>query len=273
MNKKYCNSYLNMNYKMTMNYCEFMTKYPNFSTLDPVDMPEDLTISTMTLVCKMPIKFDVITIARELELSSDFIQTVTCGNNREIHRTLNPVKCKRRRNKKRRNFYNQVTIIISCSDVVNVNIKIFRNGSIQMTGCKKISPVIWGLYKLFSIMKEHKNKFAEPFVSLNIFDIKKFKIAMINSNFNIGFKINRDKLFYSLIDDKYDCEYDPSRHAGVKIRHSTEQNEKPPSIFVFGKGSIIITGAHNYRQIIECYIFVNKYLIENYNKIIFNFPF
>lgn len=252
-----------------MDYNCFIAKYPKMRELDPMELPEDLMISTMTLVCKIPVKFNVVGIAKYLTLSDDFIQTITCGNNREIHRTLNIATRKKLKSKKKRNFYNQVTMIIKCVNVVDVNIKIFKNGSIQMTGCKKISPVIWVLDKLFGMLREKLDEYAEPYVFLTISELFKFKIAMINSNFNIGFKINRDKLYYLLADDKYDCEYDPSRHAGVKLRYNLHGATKNPSIFIFGKGSIIITGARTYAQIMECYKFINVYLIENYNKVVY----
>ena len=54
-------------------------------------------------------------------------------------------------------------------------------------------------------------------------DIYKFKIAMINSDFDIGFEIDRDRLFKMLLSDKHDCSYDPSRHAGVLIRYSLSE--------------------------------------------------
>jgi TATA-box binding protein (TBP) (component of TFIID and TFIIIB) len=238
----------------------------------------------MTLACKLPIKFNVILIAKYLELSESFIQTIKCGNNSEICRTLVPIKHKNKKptKKNKKNFYNQVTIVINCVDVSKINVKLFKNGSIQITGCKNISSVIWILKKLFFKLQEpvqiteesiietnFTQTYADPYIFLNIMDISDLKIAMINSNFDIGFNIDREKLFDLLISNKYDCEYDPSRHAGVKIRYKVSySNEHSSSIFVFDKGSIIITGAQNYLQIMECYKFINIYLIENYVKIV-----
>lgn len=291
-------------------YNQFLNANPHIKDLDPHNLPHDLTISTMTLTCKLPVKFNVIMIAKYLELSSTFIQTIKCGNNNEICRTLVPFKHKNK-NKKikikqnakakpttKKNFYNQVTIVINCSGMIKINVKLFKNGSIQITGCKNISSVIWILEKLFKKLQEFvpKNdnanatdntddtddtvdtdktpeRYAEPYIFLKILDITDLKIAMINSNFDIGFNIDREKLFNLLIADKYECGYDPSRHAGVNIRFKSEHNISETdihssSIFVFDKGSIIITGARNYMQIMECYKFINMYLINNYQKIV-----
>jgi TATA-box binding protein (TBP) (component of TFIID and TFIIIB) len=234
-----------------------------------------------------------------LELSMFFIQTITCGNNKEICRTLVPVKYKnkKRKNTKKKNFYNQVSLVINCTGIAKINVKLFKNGSVQITGCKNISAVIWMLKKLFSKLRERvqipetvdpklelappnnvnistdePQRYAEPHIFLNILDISSLKIAMINSNFDIGFNIDREKLFNLLKLNHHDCEYDPSRHAGVKIRHKSSDlcssGVHSSSIFVFDKGSIIITGAQNYMQIVECYAFINTYLIENYTQII-----
>lgn len=278
-----------MNNSTLQEYNQFIQDNPHVKDLDPQNLPSDLTISTMTLTCKLPVKFNVIMIAKHLELSSTFIQTITCGNNNEICRTLVPLKHKNKKikvkPKAKKNFYNQATIVVNCSGMIKINVKLFKNGSIQITGCKNISSVIWILGNLFKKLQElipkndnDENKtperYAEPYIFLKILDITDLKIAMINSNFDIGFNIDREKLFNLLIADKYECGYDPSRHAGVNIRFKsqTENNGEidvhSSSIFVFDKGSIIITGARNYMQIMECYKFINTYLIDNYQKIV-----
>ena len=279
-----------MNNNIMQEYDQFMLDNPHMEDLDPQNLPHDLTISTMRLTCKLPVKFNVIMIAKHLELSNTFIQTITCGNNNEICRTLVPIKHKNKKStvkpKAKKNFYNQVTIVVNCSGMIKINVKLFKNGSIQITGCKNVSSVIWILGKLFQKLREFipksdndENKsperYAEPYIFLKLLDVTDLKIAMINSNFDIGFNIDREKLFNLLIADKYDCGYDPSRHAGVNIRFKSQMEKQngvidihSSSIFVFDKGSIIITGARNYMQIMECYKFINTYLINNYQKIV-----
>ena len=266
-------------------YRQFMRDNPKLVELDPHELPNDLSISTITLTCKLPVKFNVISIAKYLELSKTFIQSVMCGNNNEICRTLIPLKRKKKKTlaKSKKNFYNQVTIIVNYNEMCKFNVKLFKNGSLQLTGCKNISSVIWILSKLFDKLREpyitdnsETIRYAEPYIFMNIYDLYDLKIAMINSNFDIGFNIDREKLFTNLISDGHECIYDPSRHAGVNIRYTILQNspdlktqlEFTPSIFVFEKGSIIITGARNYMQIISCYKFINQYLITNYKKIV-----
>ena len=59
---------------------------------------------------------------------------------------------------------------------------------------------------------------------------------MINTNFNIGYTINRDKLYKLLIQnfDSSRFKFENLIHAGVYIRFDNI------NIFIFEKGSIII---------------------------------
>lgn len=265
------------------NYEQFLINNPLVKKLDPVDLPSDLSISTITVTCKLPIIFNVMQIAKNLPLSSGLFQTIKCGNSGEVYRSLVDGEIKKKYAKKKinrnstRNFYNQVTIVVSTNEGIKLNVKLFKNGSIQITGCKKLSTVIWALDCVFKKLKMPITNSSEKYVSTDIFlgieDIYDFSIAMINSDFKIGFQIDREKLFDLLKKDGYDCVYDPARHAGVNLRYSEKSQEKNKemhvaAILIFDKGSIIITGARCYREIISCYKFINNYLIENYSKIV-----
>ena len=106
---------------------------------------------------------------------------------------------------------------------------------------------------------------------LNIKLVKEFKIVMINSNFNIGFEINREKLFKIMQDKEITASFEPCTHACVNIKYIFKRDtpyEKKISIFVFESGSIIITGANNTEHILEGYKFINNILYENKNEII-----
>lgn len=266
-------------------YDTFVKQNPRIVLCDPSYIPDGFVISTMTVTCKLPLSFDVYNIASKLELSKDFIQTVGYGKKGEIFKTL--LKRKPRRysendNEKKKNtkFYNQVTIAVNSGNI-SMNIKLFRNGSIQITGCIKISNVVWGLNKLFNILKKIQSDddpVANPIEFLSVINLLDNNIAMINSNFAIGFRIDRERLFMKLHNDGYDCSFDPSRHAAVIMIYETSKSSitysdnnkkiRTPSILVFDSGKIIITGVRNYRQLMECYKFICCYLIENYVEIV-----
>lgn len=245
--------------------------------IDLGNLPDDVSISTMTITCKIDTEFNVTNIGKYIDLKYNSIVAVKHGNNddKSTNRSLIIKRQSAQKNrKKKKAFYNQVTIIVKTKKNKNYNVKLFSNGAIQMTGCKSIEGVIDALSKIFIELKVikatldyKKNKVIDkPFVSnpdiLDIKNLYNIKICMINSNFCIGFNIDRDKLFDLLIADKIECSYDPIIHACVNIKY--EHPEKTISVFVFESGAVIITGARTCSQIVEAYTFINKYLLKNY---------
>lgn len=239
--------------------------------------PEDVIISTMTITCKVNSEFNVSNIGKYVDLNRNGVVEAIYG--RDILRSIIPKKNNQQKNKKdKKQFYNQVTLKVNTKKDRLINIKLFINGSIQMTGCKSIEGSIEALEKLLFLLKIEKSVIDiktfkledKPFVTnlskLSIDNIYDFKVAMINSNFSIGFNIDRYKLYNSMNNDKIDATYDPIIHAGVIIRYNT--GDKIISVFVFESGSIVITGARTCRQINEAYNFINKYLLQNYKYIV-----
>lgn len=107
--------------------------------------------------------------------------------------------------------------------------------------------------------------------NINFLDIKNiylFDIRMINTNFNIGFQINRERLFKLLLDRDYDVTFDPIIHACVNIKYIIPELNKPVSIFVFESGSITIAGSNSCEQILYTYNFINKFILSNYIKLL-----
>lgn len=248
-------------------------------------LPDDVMISTMTVVCKFSTELLCGNIARYIDLKPDSILSVTHGkfDDNRTNRSIVPKKANAGKKKKKKNvFYNQVSMYvhIKAKRKKPVNIKIFSNGAIQMTGCKTIDNALETLSKIifemkktraiinYSTMKMEEVPFAKYPNLLDFNCVTNVKIAMINSNFKMPFKIDRGKLYNLLLAENYECLFDPVKHACVNIKF--ENSEKTISIFVFEGGSIIITGARNCSQISEAYNFINKYLLTNHNQIVKN---
>lgn len=256
------------------------------------NLPDDIIISTMTIICKININFNVENIGKYINLCNDNIIAVKYGKLSDTNRSIIEKKKNNRKKTLRglRNFYNQVTLVINTKhDLIQkphvslkkkvkfTNIKLFKNGSIQITGCNNISKIFETLDKLFNELSksyaiiENDTIIDKPFVSdsnlLSINNIYDFKIVMINSNFNIQFEIDRDKLFYCLANDGYECSYDPIIHACVDIRFNYNDTKKI-SIFIFESGAVIITGSTNCDHIITTYNHINKYLLTHYSRIV-----
>jgi TATA-box binding protein (TBP) (component of TFIID and TFIIIB) len=254
--------------------------------LDIENKPQDMIISTMTLTCALDTEYNLDNICKYIELNHTGIISIRYGDphDERTNRTLIPEKAyiiQRKKNKK--SFYNQATFKIKTKKSKIVNLKLFKNGSIQMTGIKNMEGALEALYKLFEEIKQVKyiievdkdgkkllvkKEFAADVSKIDITKVQKYKIAMINSNYNIDFNIDREKLYHLMIEDNIECAYDPIIHASVNVKFN--HPEKKISIFIFEKGSIIITGARTCMQIKQAYDFINKYLLTNYMKIIKN---
>lgn len=199
----------------------------NIKKLDVSNLPSGVSISTMCASGKLGTKLHNDNIAKYLELNSDDIITVKESDERiRTLRTRMKKKSKKKKAapkkiKKEKSFYNQVTVEVRASegkytsldkeDIINV--KLFKNGSIQMSGCKKMESINIVLNKLISKLKIVKAKIEDnqmvekPFVEepdkLGIYN---FKIDMINSNYAVNMTINREKLYDILLDKKLDAD-------------------------------------------------------------------
>ena len=193
----------------------------------------------------------------------------------------------RRRKKETKRFDNQVTILIRIinkeENQPNVpeltNMKIFRNGNIQMTGLKTVEQGQRAMDFIVSHIKDSSYSIVED---KDVVKIQNYDIRLINSDFCIGFHIKRDKL-YKIMQDKYHtfCTYEPCIYPGVKIQYNfnkqdsnndgmcrckckctgkgTSEGEgqcKKITIAVFQSGCIIITGARSYEQVDIAYNYI-----------------
>jgi TATA-box binding protein (TBP) (component of TFIID and TFIIIB) len=259
-----------------------------YDTLFIKKLPEDVLISTITVCCEIDIQFNVDNIAKFIELKKDGIINISFGKEGDpvTNRSLNPKKKKKKKvknnKKQKREFQNQISLDIMIESKANkpINVKLFKNGSIQMTGCKSVINVVDVLSKVFTelkcvraIVEKSKDIYKiveKPFVNntskLLLENIKNIAIGMINGNFIYPNKIDRLKLFNLLNSEGKECRYDPAIHAPVNIKFNC--TDKSISILVFEKGSILITGGKNCNHILQGYEFINKYLLTNHRKIV-----
>jgi TATA-box binding protein (TBP) (component of TFIID and TFIIIB) len=244
-------------------------------------LPPDVCISTMTICCELDIEFRVNNIANYIDLDKDSIINISYGRNDDpsTNRSLFPRKKSKKKKKGKRVFYNQVSlnVMVESKKEKPINIKLFTNGSIQMTGCKSVENVIDVLSKIFNELKVVKavidlkqmkmvdKSFINDNKKLFLKYVDNIVIGMINSNFRYPNKIDRLKLYNQLNIDNIASKYDPSNHACVNIKYHC--TDKTISIFVFEKGPIVITGAKNCEHILAGYTFINKYLLTNHFKI------
>jgi TATA-box binding protein (TBP) (component of TFIID and TFIIIB) len=251
------------------------------------NLPDGLTISTMCASAKLNSLINTVNIEKYLQLDQDDIVCVKLNNDNQ--RTLIQTKTKNKRLKKKEkkdfHFFNQITVVVrvfqgpvtNWEEEPKINLKLFKNGSIQMSGCKSLEYVNIVLNKLLVKIKQikakieenkiHEIKFVENHLDLAI---TSYKIDMINSNYKVNMQIDRIKFYNLLLKKKIKCSFEPCIRACVIIKYTPIENndeEKEISVFVFQKGNIIITGARTKNHIISACKYINNILLTHHDEI------
>lgn len=273
----------------TFEYIDFL----DINNKEIKELPDGISISTMCASCKLNTRLNVQNIEKYLQLNGDDILTVKVNKEKMRSLIVQPPKPKRikkiepivKENAKNY-FYNQITVVVRIdqgnikdyNDAPKINMKLFKNGSVQMSGCKSIKGINIALNKLIVKLKEVKAKIENGKIIEKEFicdpdniTVKDFKIDMINSNYQVNMQIDRAKLYNLLLKKKIKSTYEPCIRACVIIKYvpNKENNEqKEVSIFIFQKGNIIITGAKSKSHIISAYNYINDILLTHTDEII-----
>lgn len=205
-------------------------------------------------------------------------------------------------------FYNQSTLVIRKKMAVDqekhagnddssmifkeVNVKMFANGGIQMTGVPDEKFAQGALEWLMDeLQKINGSTIFSSQPSLN-----KFSTQLINSDYDIGYNIKRESIhqilsrtyglfstfegtIYQGVNTKYyynEANNDPAK-AGQCIckgkckGQGSGQGEgecKRITMSIFQTGKIIITGARYFHQIEEAYRFLNKVFVDHADEVL-----
>lgn len=122
------------------------------------------------------------------------------------------------RGKVKNAFYNCFAMIVRFSYEYafrEIHIKVFNTGKLEIPGILN--------QKLLDIVKEMILDIVQPYLTteLDFIENNTEDNVLINSNFNCGYYINREKLQSILRSDKYkiECAYDPCSYPGVKCKY------------------------------------------------------
>jgi TATA-box binding protein (TBP) (component of TFIID and TFIIIB) len=209
------------------------------------------------------------------------------------------IRKSKKKNKKKNRFDNQITIIFKVNINYMPNIKIFKNGNIQLTGIKDTKDTEYIAYHIIdkikyiynNIDKNIDKKNNEEFI--NSVQYSNFKIRMINTDFKTytddkfknKFIIRRKELHNILISNKYDnkSSFQPGIYQGVKLEYYYNKNNdgkcicefhsfnkkntntdcKKVTIAIFESGSILITGGINFEQVKKAYEYITSIIKDN----------
>lgn len=174
------------------------------------------------------------------------------------------------RSKKRSAFYNCFVLILrvnSDNKFKEIHVKVFNTGKLEIPGIRDDDILIYTLELLVKILRKSSG-------NDNItYDLSKSETVLINSNFNCGFYLNRDKLL-DILKYKYkiDCLFDSCQYPGIQCKYNYEYNDKKYklSFMIFRTGSILIVGKCDEVVLFKVYDIIKEILENEYNEIYVN---
>ena len=195
--------------------------------------------------------------------------------------------------KKKRAFFNCFVLILRINggiapleerapedDILykEMHVKVFNTGKLEIPGIQEDATLIHVLQLLVTVLRPHLGDDLDYIQN-------RCETALINSNFNCGFYIDRDKLF-QLLKYKYrmNCNYDSCSYPGIQSKFyyipdkkADDQSGQQPvtmdmpyyevSFMIFRTGSILIVGKCNEEILLVIYRFICSILETEYSLI------
>ena len=194
-------------------------------------------------------------------------------------------------------FFNQATLVVrrEISPLIwkEINVKLFRNGGVQMTGVRSLEMSSEAIVWLVNYLSARCT--AEPIFETPP-NIHKQQVQLVNTDFSIGAKVRRD-ILHRILSDVYrlNSSYESAIYQGVKTKYfynSQRPAGAPPglcpcsklckgtgdgsaigeckkiTISPFQTGQVIITGARTMEQINEAYEFIKGVFTRHADEIL-----
>jgi len=255
-------------------------------------------VSTITCNVDLGVNIDLIILYNHfnIEDKSNFIwihyPKIIEGENK---RGVYPKKKRNVKNtSKKTSFDNQVTVLYKTDNYPNL--KIFKNGNIQITGIKNKDDVNVIINQVIDEIKRIQ-KIEPKITTTENFETKigftNFHIRMINTDFKSfcdselkeKFIIRRKILHKILISDEYNnkCSFEPGKYHGVKLEFFWNKKKerqdgicncstncfgkgcgngindcKKITVAIFESGSVLITGGVSFEQINDAYNYITS---------------
>jgi hypothetical protein len=190
-------------------------------------------------------------------------------------------------------FYNCFVMIIRLNiqdTFKEFHIKVFNTGKLEIPGVQNEDTFKLILANVIQILKPHiKNNLNKELDYIP----ETTETVLINSNFNCGFYINREKL-HDILKYKYNIQsiYDPCSYPGIQctfyynpdinmsinsgkqngVNVSEENKKLYPNVFgvsfmIFRTGSVLIVGKCDEYVLMEIYEFLKTIFIQEYKEI------
>ena len=246
----------------------------------------DLKISTMTIVSKFGMAIELEKVYNDIELDSSLV-CIEFGSNPQKGDNKKKTKKIRKTTTPKKSFYNQATLHFMDKTKTNgkpINMKIFNNGSCQLTGVPNIESAQPTIDKTRELLV--KNNIMRPAPENFPLDI-----CLINSGFSLREIVDREN-FFIILEQKYNfyVNYEPDSYPGINLKYywnDLTQNDpdlcgrccceeycegkgtgcgdtqcRRISIMIFQSGQVIITGCCT----VDKLKFIHKFIIKLFNE-------
>uniref|UniRef100_A0A6C0KGT5 TATA-box binding protein n=1 Tax=viral metagenome TaxID=1070528 RepID=A0A6C0KGT5_9ZZZZ len=166
------------------------------------------------------------------------------------------------RTKVKKAFFNCCVLVYRIyydNEYKEINMKIFNSGKISFPGMLTDELLVKTLSELTQMLSKILN------IDIDYYS-DDIDTVLINSNFNCGYYINRDK-FSEILKYKYNVpiEYDPCSYPGIKCTYTKENINV--SFMIFRTGSILIVGKCDETQLYDIYLYIKDILYKEYKNI------
>jgi TATA-box binding protein (TBP) (component of TFIID and TFIIIB) len=194
-------------------------------------------------------------------------------------------------------FGNQATLVFASAEepATRVNMKVFRNGRVQLTGVKRVEQGREIVGRVVELLTQCGSGCCATPPSL-----AEYRVCLINSDFDVGFRIRR-ALLHKLVRECFPrmsvC-YEPCIYQGVRIRYywneGVDCSDHPGccacspdavpcdgrgegdgpgrcrkvTMSVFQSGKAIIVGAHTVQQLDDAYRFLVDSILLPHRELI-----
>jgi len=167
------------------------------------------------------------------------------------------------RTKKKSAFYNCFVIILRLKVDENfkeVHVKVFNTGKLEIPGIR----CDMFLDKVMDLVI----KLLKPLIRIKDLtcDKSKYDTVLINSNFNCGYYINREKLYDILkYEYKINSIFDPCSYPGIQCKYIYENYKM--SFMIFRTGSVLIVGKCTDPILYKIYDYIKNILEIEYPNV------
>ena len=186
----------------------------------------------------------------------------------------------------KKRFDNQMTLHFLRGGA-RYNVKLFKNGNIQMTGIKEIESGSQIVDQLIDIIRHNSVLNSSIVADASLLKNEKMKICLANCDFKLGFNIDRNSLHEILSRRGFKCSYEPCIYQGVKLSYYLSDSAKggicrcpqkcagtgPNSVCTkitvafFQSGSVTIIGAKDMAHLNMLHKFVENFMMENLARV------